>query len=277
MTIWNWNRSFGSGAKALCMLIWVAAPLLASSSHGKDTASPERFGVVVVDAGHGGEDHGAKGRNGLIEKNVVLAVAKRVQRKLEAEGLEVVMTRTGDRFVPLEGRTDLANQAKADLFISIHANASSAKAAHGIETFFASPEATDDAARDLARAENLAFGEDAAPSAADDPLLAILGDMAATEHLVESQEFARMTQGRIATQESARSRGVKQAPFVVLMGVRMPAVLVEIGFLTHAREEKTLSSEKEQDRLAEGIVSAVIHYRARYDARRGLAQGSGGN
>ncbi len=250
---------------------------LALGAHAKSgargPAAEARFQVVVVDAGHGGDDHGARGRGGLIEKNVVLAVAKRVEKKLKAEGLKVVMTRSADRFVPLDERTELANQAKADLFISIHANASSAKAAHGIETFFASPDATDEAAQDLARAENLAFGEDAAVPEPDDPLLAILGDMAATEHLVESQEFARMTQERIAKVESARSRGVKQAPFVVLMGVRMPAVLVEIGFLTHAGEEKALGSEKEKERLADGIVAAVSHYRARYDARRGLAQG----
>ncbi|MCP3986725.1 MAG: N-acetylmuramoyl-L-alanine amidase [bacterium] len=236
---------------------------------------PEAFDVVVVDPGHGGDDEGAQGRGGLVEKVVVLDVAKRVERQLRAEGLKVVMTRDDDRFVPLEGRTELANASAADLFISIHANASSYKGARGIETFFAAPEATDQAALELARAENLAFGEDAQPPAAGDPLLAILGDMAATEQLTLSQEFARMTQHRIATAEAARSRGVKQAPFVVLMSVHMPAVLVEIGFLTHSADEEALRAEDERERLAKGIAEAVAVYRARYDARRGMAQSVG--
>lgn len=236
-----------------------------------DAAGTDRFDRVVIDAGHGGDDHGARSKGGLVEKELVLDVARRLERRLRAEGLEVVMTRGDDRFVPLEERTELANAASADLFISVHANASSVRGARGIETFFASPEASDDAARDLARAENLAFGPDVKVPEADDPLLAILGDMAATEHLVESQEFARLTQARIAKVEAARSRGVKQAPFVVLMGVRMPAVLVEIGFLTHQSDEKALSGERERERLAKGMTAAVLRYRERYDARRGLA------
>lgn len=246
--------------------------LLAHAGQGGSVETPESFDVVVIDPGHGGDDHGAQGRAGLVEKTVVLDVAKRVERRLRADGLEVVMTRNSDRFVPLEGRTELANAAGADLFISIHANASSYKGARGIETFFAAPEATDQAALDLAHAENLAFGTDLQPPAAGDPLLAILGDMAATEQLTLSQEFARMTQHRIATAEVARSRGVKQAPFVVLMGVRMPAVLVEIGFLSHPADEKALGDEDERERLAQGIADAVAAYRARYDARRGLAR-----
>lgn len=264
-------RALGLVTVGACLLACLL-PVQPTRARADEPAAPDRFDVIVVDAGHGGEDHGARGRFGLVEKAVVLDVAQRVERRLRAEGLRVVMTRSDDRFVSLDERTALANGAGADLFLSIHANASAARGAHGIETFFASLEATDDAARDLARTENLAFGEDAQPPAPDDPLLAILGDMAATEHLVESQEFARMTQERIATVESARSRGVKQAPFVVLMGVRMPAVLVEIGFLTHADEERALASDEERDRLAAGIADAVGHYRARYDARRGLAQ-----
>ena len=265
----------GFGGSRIGFGVALLGLLLASASHAGSQETPERFDVVVVDAGHGGDDDGAQGRAGLVEKTVVLDVAKRVERRLRAEGLEVVMTRDSDRFVPLEGRTELANAAGADLFISIHANASSYKGARGIETFFASPEATDQAALELARAENLAFGKDVQPPAAGDPLLAILGDMAATEQLTLSQEFARLTQHRIATAEAARSRGVKQAPFVVLMGVRMPAVLVEIGFLSHPADEEALGDEDERERLAKGIAEAVAAYRARYDARRGVARGTG--
>jgi len=228
-----------------------------------------RFDVVVVDAGHGGEDDGARGAAGLLEKDVALDVAARLAQQLKARGLTVVMTRSSDRFVSLQERTAIANRARADLFISVHANASKYHKARGIETFFASAEASDDAAHELAAAENLAFGEAAARLASGDPLLAILGDMIVTEHLEDSQEFARIAQARIGKTGAARSRGVKQAPFVVLMGVNMPAVLVELGFLTNVKDEKTLRSAQERDRLAAGLARAVDVFRARQDARQG--------
>lgn len=234
----------------------------------------DRFDVVVVDPGHGGDDHGARGANGLLEKDIVLDVARRLARRLQEQALRVVMTRGDDRFVSLDERTELANREGADLFLSIHANASRARGARGIETFFASLEATDEAAHELALAENRAVrgGNGAGPAATpDDPLFAILGDMMATEHLVESQEFARLAQRRIATDEGARSRGVKQAPFVVLMGVRMPSALVEIGFLTNPRDAQALARAEERERIAQGLAEAVEAFRVRHDARRGIA------
>jgi len=230
-----------------------------------------RFDTVVIDAGHGGRDHGARGPNGLLEKEVVLDLAQRLQRLLGEQGLTVVQTRDADRFVELEERTSLANEAGGDLFISIHANASQLAGVRGIETFFASPDATDDAARELAAAENLVFEREEGPPDGADPLLAILGDMIATEHLAESQEFARMAQRRIATREASRSRGVKQAPFVVLMGVQMPAVLVEVGFITNRREAQALGREAERERLARGLAEAVGAFQQRTDARNGVA------
>ena len=239
-------------------------------------ASPPRFDTVVVDAGHGGEDHGARGPQGLLEKALVLDLAQRVAANLAAQGLTVVMTRDADRFVTLDERTRIANAASPDLFISIHANASSLQKVTGIETFFASPEATDESARALAQAENLAFGVPFDRKAEGDPLRAILGDLLATEHLADAQEFARMAQRRLATVESSRSRGVKQAPFVVLMGVHSPAVLVEVGFLTNAKEEIRLSSQRERERLVLGLAEAVAVFRARQDARLGVAESGGG-
>jgi N-acetylmuramoyl-L-alanine amidase len=234
-----------------------------------------RFDTVVIDAGHGGEDHGARGPEGLVEKDLVLDLAQRLETRLARQDLRVVMTREEDGFVPLDERTKIANDAGADLFVSIHANASRLQGVHGIETFFASLEATDEAARELAQRENLAFGA-AAAAGVGDPLLAILGDLLATEHLADAQEFARLTQRRIATAEASRSRGVKQAPFVVLMGVRMPAVLVEVGFLTNAAEERRLAAAAERDRLVGGIADAVAAFRERQDARLGLAEAAGG-
>ncbi len=235
----------------------------------------DRFDTVVIDAGHGGEDHGARGPEGLVEKDLVLDLARRLAERLAGQGLRVVMTREADGFVPLDERTRIANDAEADLFVSIHANASRLRGVQGIETFFASLEATDEAAQELARRENLALGASAEPGV-DDPLLAILGDLLATEHLADAQEFARLTQRRIATAKASRSRGVKQAPFVVLMGVRMPAVLVEVGFLTNAAEERRLAASAERERLAGGIADAVAAFRKRQDARLGLADAAGG-
>ena len=256
---------------ALALAAW---PLAA---RGEAPRAPSRFETVVVDAGHGGEDHGASGPRGLLEKDLVLDVARRLAGRLADQGLHVVMTRDADRFVPLDERTRLANAADPDLFVSIHANASSLAKVKGIETFFASPEATDEAARALAQRENLAFGASAARLAEGDPLRAILGDLLATEHLTAAQEFAGLVQRRLATAEASRSRGVKQAPFVVLMGVHSPAVLVEVGFITNAGEEKRLASRAERERLVSGLADAVAAFRARQDARLGVAESGGGN
>lgn len=260
----------------LALTLGLAAPALAGAQESPERApsGSGRFDTVVIDAGHGGEDHGARGPEGLVEKDLVLDLAQRLEARLASQELRVVMTRERDGFVPLEDRTKIANDAGADLFVSIHANASRLEGVHGIETFFASLEATDEAARELAQRENLAFGA-AAAAGADDPLLAILGDLLATEHLADAQEFARLTQRRIATARASRSRGVKQAPFVVLMGVRMPAVLVEVGFLTNAAEERRLAAGAERDRLADGIAEAVAAFRERQNARLGLAEAGG--
>jgi N-acetylmuramoyl-L-alanine amidase len=253
-----------------------AAAAATAAPDGVPAAAPERFTTVVVDAGHGGEDHGARGPKGLLEKDLVLDLARRLAARLAAQELTVVMTRDDDRFVTLDERTRLANDASADLFVSIHANASKLRDVAGIETFFASPEATDEAARALAQAENLAFGEAAVRMAEGDPVRAILGDLLATAHLADAQEFARMAQRRIATAEASRSRGVKQAPFVVLMSVHAPAVLVEVGFITNAREEGRLASAAERERLVSGLADAVATFRKRQDARLGVADAAGG-
>jgi len=158
----------------------------------------DRFDTVVLDAGHGGDDRGARGARGLLEKDLVLDVSKRLAERLSELGLRVVLTRADDRFVGLEERTSIANDARGDLFLSIHANAASARRARGTETFFASLDASDESARELAELENMSFRKEGGPSVAEDPLVAILGDLIATEHLRESQEFARFAQERLA-------------------------------------------------------------------------------
>ena len=267
----------GLARLALCAgLAAVCAGPAAAAPPAPAAQLPERFDTVVIDAGHGGDDQGARGPRGLLEKDIVLDVARRLAGKLRDAGLRVVLTRDGDRFVGLEERTSIANDARADLFVSIHANGSEARAARGIETFFVSLEASDEAARRLAVEENQAFAAAGKPAqASGDPLLAILGDMIATEHLVDSQEFARLVLGELLTSGGAVSRGVKQAPFVVLMGVQMPAALVEIGFITNAREEQALAAPPERERIAAGIAGAVREFGRRFDARRGSAAAGG--
>jgi N-acetylmuramoyl-L-alanine amidase len=247
------------------------AVLAGGAALGAD-APPDRFDTVVIDAGHGGDDKGAQGPRGMLEKELVLDVGRRLAGKLGEAGVRAVLTRDADRFVGLEERTSIANDARADLFLSIHANGSEARAARGIETFFVSLEASDDAARILAAEENQSFAPaGAAAPAVGDPLFAILGDMIATEHLAESQEFARLALGELLAEGGAVSRGVKQAPFVVLMGVQMPAALVEIGFITNARDEQALAAPAERERIAEGLARAVREFGRRFDAKRGAS------
>lgn len=248
--------------------VLLAVPLLL----GGGDPNADRFDVVVVDAGHGGDDHGARGAGGLFEKDLVLDVAKRLARSLESRGLRVVMTRERDEFVPLERRTSLANDAHADLFVSIHANAARNPAPRGTETFFASLDASDEAAGELAQRENSAFARPSGgPAAVTDPLLAILGDLIATEHLAGSNEFARLAQKQLARANGLPSRGVKQAPFVVLLGVQMPAALLEIGFLTSPIDEAALQRGDTRDQLVAALTEAVLEFGRRYDARRGVA------
>jgi N-acetylmuramoyl-L-alanine amidase len=256
----------GRIAAALCATALIAA--------GRGGAEPpaevaDRFDRVVLDAGHGGDDHGAEGRAGLLEKELVLDVARRLGARIAERGVQVVLTRDDDRYVPLGDRTAIANRAQADLFLSIHANGASERSARGVETFFMALEATDEAARQLAEAENAAFREEQAPTP-DDPLASILGDLAAADQLRESDEFARLANKEVAAIAAGTpSRGVKQAPFVVLMGVRMPAALVEIGFITNPSEERDLATPEYRDRIADALARAVAQFADRYDARRG--------
>ena len=236
-------------------------------------ADTARFDLVVIDAGHGGHDEGALGRSGLREKDLVLDVTRRLAKRLSNQGIEVVLTRDRDDFLSLEERTAVANDARADLFVSIHANASRSSKPKGIETYFASLDATDADARATADRENRALGAEAPVAREADPLAAILGDLIETQHLQESSEFAMLAQEELSAVDRSRSRGVKQAPFVVLMGVRMPASLVEIGFLTNPTDEADLRGDRRRDALAEALSTAILAFGERYDARRGVGEG----
>lgn len=226
--------------------------------------------VVVVDAGHGGEDHGAVGANGRLEKDIALEVARRTGRRLAATGFRVVYTREADQFVPLAERTRIANEAGGDLFVSIHANSATTRRARGPETYFLSVEASDDESMRVAMTENAVFAQEAAAPDSADVVGAILGDLIRTEHLRESSELARDVQRELSG--LAPGRGVKQAPFAVLMGANMPAVLIEIGFLSHAGEARRLADGAHQESVARAIASAIVRYR---DLRDGSSRTEG--
>jgi len=253
-----------------CLPGLILGPISQAAPSSPTKARPDRFDRVVIDAGHGGHDEGATGPSGLHEKDLVLDVAKMLAERLRKRGIAVVMTRATDEFLSLEERTAVANDAAADLFLSIHANASPSRKPKGIETYFASLDATDDHARETAERENSAFGTAATPLGQADPLAAILGDLIESQHLQESSEFAKLAQSQLARVDRVPSRGVKQAPFVVLMGVQMPASLVEIGFLTNPDDEKSLRRRNQREELADALSDAVIAFAKRYDARRGI-------
>jgi len=256
---------------ALAIVFGIATSIGLAEALASDGRPAERFDTVVLDAGHGGEDDGAVGVRGLVEKKLVLDVGRRLAARLRERDLRVVMTRDDDRFVPLEERFAIANDARGDLFISIHANATRDAGVGGVEVFFLSVDASDDEARRVALLENQAFAASNGISEMDDPLNAILGDLIASDYLKESNEFARLAQLRLAGDEENHSRGVKQAPFVVLQGVQMPSSLVEIGFITNPDEARRLRSSRERDRIAAALADAVLEFGRRFDARRGVA------
>ena len=245
----------------------LAAVLLAlpqPSSGSQAEAGRSAVRVVVIDPGHGGPDWGARGPSGLLEKEVALSVGLRVGRRLAGRGIQVVYTREADEFVSLADRTRIANRARGDLLLSIHVNSARSRRAEGAETYFLSVEASDDEAMAVAMTENQVFRQEAATPDSGDIVGAILGDLIRTEYLRGSSEVARSIQRGLAA--VGPGRGVKQAPFVVLMGVNMPAVLVELGFLSHPDEEARLGQRRHQRAIADAIASAVVQYR---DARVG--------
>ena len=226
--------------------------------------------LIVLDAGHGGHDPGATGAGGLKEKDVVLDVTKRLARILEAGGgIKVSLSRTGDYFIPLKERTSFANGLRADLFVSIHANAHRVSASEGVETYFLSSEATDNEARAVAAFENGVIAlEPNRPK--EDILKSILWDMAQSEFQEESSHLAEILQDSLARSLRLQNRGVKQAAFYVLGGAAMPAVLVEVGFVTNPKEERRLSDEGYREQVARAVATGLIDYKRRYDQRMGV-------
>lgn len=223
--------------------------------------------VIVIDPGHGGVETGAIGPAGTMEKDVTLDLARRLRRLLEKQGVTVVLTRDEDRLLPLDDRTAIANQNHAELFVSIHLNASKRKSAYGAETYFLSPDATDDEARTLAALENKAYesaeGAGAKPvPPGDKNLELILWDLAQNSYLAESSRLAESVQHELNALTGVRDRGVRQAPFRVLMGATMPAILVEVGFISNPEEEARFQSDAYKDKVVEAIARAIAQFRS---------------
>jgi N-acetylmuramoyl-L-alanine amidase len=215
---------------------------------------------VVIDPGHGGDDVGARSPTGVMEKEVTMAVARRLARLLESRGRAVRLTRDGDQGRALTDRTALANRLDATVFISLHANASTVASVAGAETYYMSLDgASDEAAAATAALENRAG------SSADgrSPLDLILWDLAQAEVLNESSRLALAVQGRLNARLGLRDRGVKQAPFVVLTGATMPAILVEVGFLSNPSEAERLTQPESQQELAEAVAAGIEDFLGR--------------
>jgi len=219
--------------------------------------------AVVIDPGHGGDEEGARGPTGLLEKEVTLDIARRLRGLLAGdEGTEVILTREDDRRMALDDRTAIANHARADLFVSIHCNSSPRDAAQGAETYFLSYQATDDDARALAALENNPMQIDQGVSA-QSGLDLVLWDLAQSAFLKESSDLAETIQDRLNDALRVRNRGIKQAPFRVLMGATMPAVLVEVAFISSPPEEQRLREPSFKDQIAASIAESIRAFRKR--------------
>ena len=212
---------------------------------------------IVIDAGHGGHDPGAKAR-GLEEADLVLDVALRLEALLKDANVEVIMTRRTDTFIALEERTAIANRAGADLFLSIHSNASASDLAHGVETYFLNFAPNP-------QAEAIAARENAGGSRTMRNLPDIVRAIALNNKIDESRDFASMVQNALYTKlqktnRTVRNLGVKQAPFMVLVGATMPSILAEISFITNRQEATLLKTDKYKQQIAEALFAGVLRY-----------------
>lgn len=245
----------------------------ASASSNARPADTVAVGLrtIVIDPGHGGQDPGAVGPGGLQEKELTLDVARRLATFVQEDlGVKVVLTRSRDQFVALRERTALANRAKADLFVSVHVNAAPGMTASGAETYFLSSEATDNAARAAAAFENKVIALEGGPGGGSRGLLrSILWDLAQSDFQQESSRLAEVLQNGLDRALRLPSRGVKQAPFYVLGGAAMPAVLVEIGFITNPQEEQRLRDDGYRERIARALAAGIASYKRNYDRRLG--------
>jgi N-acetylmuramoyl-L-alanine amidase len=227
-------------------------------------AAPGYAKKVVIDPGHGGRDPGAIGRSGLKEKDAVLDISKRLARILKEAGYEVILTRDNDTFIPLASRSRIANEAGADIFLSIHANANRVRSLSGFEVYYVSQDVSD-VDRALVTAENTDLEPRGTVIAAESlDLKATVWDMIYTSNRAESIDLARYLCSNARACLPARIIGVKGAPFHVLRSTQMPSVLVEVGFVSNSKEEKMLNNSFYRQEIAEAIAQGVKEYSRDY-------------
>ena len=279
----GWSRPFAGFSHALKrdpLRIQISLARPSSSQDVSDSASSriltddkllpdDLIDVIVIDPGHGGPDSGAVGKSGLLEKEVTLDIAVRLKELLKEEGLKVILTRETDVLIPLEERTQIANQNGADLFISIHTNSFKKRSVRGSETFFLAT-ARNDQARAAAALENSSvrfeLTVDESRNLAD--LEFILMDLVQSEYLKESSDLAAMIQKRLKKTLSIPDRGVSQAGFVVLNKAYMPAVLVETAFISNSKDEKLLKKGSFRQKIAQAILESVRDFKRKYEPAR---------
>jgi N-acetylmuramoyl-L-alanine amidase len=222
--------------------------------------------TIVLDPGHGGDELGTRGSNGTIEKDLTLDVARRLKNLLEGRlGIRVVLTRDDDRLVPLDERASIANNNKADLFISLHANSSPNKDAKGAEVYYLSLDGLNDEARKMAETPQGRPLPTFGGGSRDIDL--ILWDMAQARHLAESSVFAGIIEEELRRRVEMSARAIQQAPFRVLVAANMPAVLVEMAFLSNPQQETQLATDEFKNGVVQSLYDAILRYRARIEAQ----------
>lgn len=228
--------------------------------------------LVVLDPGHGGIQEGALSPDGVRESDLALEITRRIAARVKALGVKVILTRTGDIHVPMTNRAAIANATRADLFISIHLNSmptvEARKVTSGVETYFLSADATDNYANTVAARENAdRLAGEPGPDPAD-PVSGILSSLEDAASLEGSSRLAYAVHERMIRALGAEDRGVKQAPFYVLAGARMPAILVEVGFISNPGEAGRLRTKEYQERIAGAVADGVAAWRAMTRAAR---------
>jgi N-acetylmuramoyl-L-alanine amidase len=246
---------------------------LSSDLRGRDRVAPTELRTVVIDPGHGGPETGAEGQGGLVEKDLVLSLSRQLRTLLaERLGLRVILTRDGDANPAHDERAAIANNNKADLFVSIHADASPSREARGSSVYFLSYSSSE---AGVASASGRRTASSRA-AAGGDGLDFILWDMAQTSHLSQSSRLAEIFQDELlkATGTEKVNRGIKQNTFRVLKGATMPAVLIEVGFISNADEESLLKSDEYQTRISEALYRGVVRFKELYDYQPAANGGS---
>jgi N-acetylmuramoyl-L-alanine amidase len=250
-----------------------AAPAAPEPPPLLETSPAGAVRTIVIDAGHGGDEHGARGPQGTLEKDVTLGVARRLKGSIEARlGARVILTRDADQTVGLDERAAVANNNKADLFISLHANASVRGSVTGAEVFYLS-------LGDYgAQAQRVAQGEsEALPvfGGGTRDIDVILWEMAQARHIEQSAELATAIEASLRQRVPMSPRAIQQAPFRVLVGANMPAVLVEMGFITNPEQERQLASEAFQSNIVQALVDSLARFRDSRSAQRSIPPATG--